>query len=518
MNPARQQMPSRPAPMLAPARSGLLQRKCACGSHTSGNSECAECGKKKLGLQRKLRVGASNDPLESEADRIAEQVMTTPAHPRVSSVARRIQRASGPSTGATETVPESVPVALVRGGRPLDAAVQQDMEQGFGHDFSQVRVHTGSAAERSARDLSAQAYTVGHDIVFGTGGFAPQTHEGRQLLAHELTHVVQQSRGSAKPIIQRRLLARGDNADIGAMLRLLESASGLTLKHDASNRVSITRLADRNPSSELAIRLWEIIDDPKQDAEIHLGRTQAAVQVGGFPTDLSKKHLVQEIRIDHVLALEKGAPGAGVGKLAHEIIENYEGHALKDYDWTSAFSASHEKAVKAENVIEAELGHPGARRAQFPVYMDPGKGKASFNRLIEDREQYFLVWDQSLAGTGTVSNARRAPRVHVSTYTIEGFTAGSDTLPKAAARTIAALTADMKNYPTASARVESYASVGASGQENDLQAYRWAEMVRDAVIDSTGDVIITNWRRFDLVSKSARTRNLVVVTVDRPDL
>src|SRR6185436_3976786 len=70
----------------------------------------------------------------------------------------------------------------------------QDMKWRFGHDFSRVRVHTDAAADRSARDLSAHAYTFGHDIVFGQGRFAPETREGRHLPAHELAHVVQQSR------------------------------------------------------------------------------------------------------------------------------------------------------------------------------------------------------------------------------------------------------------------------------------------------------------------------------------
>jgi hypothetical protein len=67
------------------------------------------------------------------------------------------------------------------------------MEQRFGHDFSGVRVHSGATAEQSARDVNARAYTVGHNIVFGAGQFAPITHEGRRLIAHELAHVVQQS-------------------------------------------------------------------------------------------------------------------------------------------------------------------------------------------------------------------------------------------------------------------------------------------------------------------------------------
>ena len=77
------------------------------------------------------------------------------------------------------------------------------MEQRFGHDFSSVRVHTGAAAEQSAQDVNAHAYTMGHDIVFGAGRFAPETHTGRSLLAHELTHVVHQA-GRGMPSIQRK--------------------------------------------------------------------------------------------------------------------------------------------------------------------------------------------------------------------------------------------------------------------------------------------------------------------------
>jgi len=82
------------------------------------------------------------------------------------------------------------------------------MEPRFGHDFSQVRVHSGSDAEQSAQDVHANAYTVGHNIVFGTGRFAPGTYEGRRLIAHELTHTIQQGAGrTLTPAIQRTRLS-----------------------------------------------------------------------------------------------------------------------------------------------------------------------------------------------------------------------------------------------------------------------------------------------------------------------
>ena len=119
--------------------------------------------------------------------------MATPAHPAVSGAPPRIQRFSGQSNGQMDAAPASVDQALASPGRPLEPALRQDMEQRFGHDFSRVRVHSGAAAEQSAQDVNAKAYTVGHNIVFGAGQFAPGTHEGRRLIAHELAHVVQQS-------------------------------------------------------------------------------------------------------------------------------------------------------------------------------------------------------------------------------------------------------------------------------------------------------------------------------------
>lgn len=180
----------------------LMQRKCACGGSASSSlsGECAECSKKKL--QRKLSIGASNDPLEQEADRVADQVLAAPAHSAVSGTTPSIQRFTGHSTADATTAPPSIDRVLSSSGRPLDKALQQDMGQRFGHDFSRVRVHTGAAAEQSARDVNAQAYTVGHNIVFGKGQLTPESYNGRHLIAHELTHVLQQSRSEG---IQRQL-------------------------------------------------------------------------------------------------------------------------------------------------------------------------------------------------------------------------------------------------------------------------------------------------------------------------
>ncbi len=90
--------------------------------------------------------------------------------------------------------PASVGRTLSEPGRPLQTPLRRDMEHRFGHDFSSVRVHTSANAEQSTRDVAAQAYTVGSHVVFGAGRFRPDQADGRRLLAHELTHVVQQGR------------------------------------------------------------------------------------------------------------------------------------------------------------------------------------------------------------------------------------------------------------------------------------------------------------------------------------
>ncbi|WHZ21128.1 MAG: hypothetical protein OJF47_000240 [Nitrospira sp.] len=148
-------------------------------------------------IQAKLQISQPGDVYEQEADRVAERVvrgervLSAPltALPSIQRDDVSISEAQGLS---------SVNEALRSSGQPLDAATRAFMEPRFGHDFSQVRVHSGETAEQSAREVNANAYTVGCNIVFATGQFAPGTQEGRWLIAHELTHVVQQSRSGTR--------------------------------------------------------------------------------------------------------------------------------------------------------------------------------------------------------------------------------------------------------------------------------------------------------------------------------
>jgi hypothetical protein len=174
-----------------------------------------------MGNGTKLAINKPGDEYEQEAERVAEQVMRMPES-RVQrtcacngecpkcQMEKLNQGAAGLQTqhvgsgdlGQT-TAPASVHEVLHSPGRSLDTEVRGFMELRFGHDFSRVRVHSGAAAEQSAQDVNASAYTVGHNMVFGAGAFAPATDEGRRLIAHELTHVVQQASSPAGTALQR---------------------------------------------------------------------------------------------------------------------------------------------------------------------------------------------------------------------------------------------------------------------------------------------------------------------------
>ena len=161
-------------------------------------------------LQAKPAIDEVEDKYEREANRVADRVTRMPepksqcAHPcgggepeclaeKPAERHKRLQAKPVESgVPGTTAAPPIVLDVLRSPGRPLDPATRVYMEPRFGHDFSRVRIHSDAAAEQSARELNARAYTVGHNIVFDKGRFAPGTVEGRQLLAHELTHTMQQ--------------------------------------------------------------------------------------------------------------------------------------------------------------------------------------------------------------------------------------------------------------------------------------------------------------------------------------
>lgn len=153
-------------------------------------------------VQPKLELTTPGDSYEREADRMADFVMRKaysglPTEmPSTSSVLPPLisRRASSSTSGvAVDSATESGIHASRGGGQPMPTALRSQMESGFETDFSGVRLHTGSAAEAMSNDLRAKAFTYGNDIYFNRGQYSPDTTAGQHLIAHEITHVVQQN-------------------------------------------------------------------------------------------------------------------------------------------------------------------------------------------------------------------------------------------------------------------------------------------------------------------------------------
>jgi hypothetical protein len=169
-----------------------------------------------IGAQGKLKVGAADDPAEREADRVARQVTAaladggsvapgTKDKKGEGTIGRILQRraAIGAEGGDVDTDLERDITSARSGGAPLEPDVRRSMEQGFGADFSAVRVHTGPASAELNRQVQAKAFTIGNDVFFGSGGPDTSSKAGTELLAHELTHVVQQDGAEVGRTIQR---------------------------------------------------------------------------------------------------------------------------------------------------------------------------------------------------------------------------------------------------------------------------------------------------------------------------
>jgi Domain of unknown function (DUF4157) len=155
------------------------------------------------GIHPKLKVGAVDDPVEAEADRIANQVMNM-SDQQISYLQFNCKGANYEKSEETRqksvtvdtsnaNLPASVNETLLSQGHAFDESTRKYFEPRFGRDLSNIRLYTNSVAQKSAKDIEAKAYAVGNRIVFGCNSYAPQTEEGRRLIAHELAHVVQQS-------------------------------------------------------------------------------------------------------------------------------------------------------------------------------------------------------------------------------------------------------------------------------------------------------------------------------------
>jgi hypothetical protein len=197
---APQRIQGEPLAVPQPAAQQALLH-CACGGG------CPRCQAKRI-LQTKHAINQPHDALEREADTVADQVLrSSPCQADATEIDRQqrprpSRRATQPVSANLQDAPTVINEVLQSPGTALEAEIRSYFEPRLGHDFSNVRVHTDAKAAQSARAINALAYTTGRDVVFGAGHYAPATDHGKRLLAHELTHVVQQGAAPTN-IIQR---------------------------------------------------------------------------------------------------------------------------------------------------------------------------------------------------------------------------------------------------------------------------------------------------------------------------
>ena len=188
------------------------RRKCACGKYIVSGGECEECKKSR---QATLQRAKTNAALMSAAPPIVHEVLRSP-------------------------------------GQPLDVATRSNMEPRFGHDFRSVRVHADSKAAESARAVNALAYTVGRDVVFGAGQFSPTSTAGRKLIAHELTHVVQQQGASTSIPDELQIGSPSDASELEAAAAPDKFVSLGSLAGSAATRARQQVSRQINPMEERA--------------------------------------------------------------------------------------------------------------------------------------------------------------------------------------------------------------------------------------------------------------------------
>ncbi|HEX5168484.1 MAG TPA: DUF4157 domain-containing protein, partial [Cyclobacteriaceae bacterium] len=183
-------------------------------------------------FQPKLTIGPVDDPYEREADAVADKVMRMSdrdeehLQPKISPLnvqrkcaeceeeEKQLQKKGNGNGTDSNVAPSIVDGAINSSGNSLDPDTKSFMEHRFGYDFGNVKIHTGSVAAKSAEAINAHAYTVGNNIVFNNGRYQPSIPSGKELLAHELTHVIQQKHATPSPLYVQRKSIYEDVANV----------------------------------------------------------------------------------------------------------------------------------------------------------------------------------------------------------------------------------------------------------------------------------------------------------------
>lgn len=263
MNSRAKTQERQPLETVMPLTSGVLQRACACGNRTIAGSKCASCAKEK---EETLQRSATDDQ-------------------------------------EIEGVPPIVHEVLRSSGEPLNASTRALMESSFAHDFSKVRIHRDAKAAESANAVNALAYTVGRDIAFRENLYSPTTTEGQKLLAHELTHVVQQGNKGHSNVGALKIGSSDDASERAADAAAQTIGAGQRVGASSGSAATVLH-RKMSPEDDPIHR--PIIDSFRREQGLpEGGRDESGDQVG--PTDAQIKYQLStpkedpgKIRIDAV--------------------------------------------------------------------------------------------------------------------------------------------------------------------------------------------------------------------------
>jgi hypothetical protein len=215
----------------------LLLRMYACGVGLHAGNKCGTCGRNNgMSAQGGLTVGLPGDAYEHDADRIADRVTSAPGRAVADLAPPRMQRFAGQAGGHDDAVPASVERTLATRARRWNPRCARTWSS-FQHDFSRVRVDADAQAAESARAVNALAFTVGNHLVFAPEQYSLDTTQGHRLIAHELTHVIQQTQGTCSRALQRQPSPRRAGA-VDANARLI-----IDLAQDTSRPIDVSEIA-----------------------------------------------------------------------------------------------------------------------------------------------------------------------------------------------------------------------------------------------------------------------------------
>jgi hypothetical protein len=371
------------------------------------------------GAARKVKaIGHPGASHERAADRMADQVSAGHA---TAGGALSTQRMSNDGADR-KSVPVSVERTLARSGTPLEPSLRNGMEHKFGHNFAHVRVHTDASAAQSAKDVSANAYTVGSQIAFAQNQYVPQSGRGRRLIAHELAHVVQGSANAHQGILMRQP-ADKDAAPSGGAQTQVAQTDPCT---DADPQLpSYSAKEEKERNAILQDMLRETTAEQKKAYCKKIRRALAAFSIGqmramkkagvrfweweSFPPSFGsgyapkRKGTDELARYDYHYRVIHGLDSGGVDELRHELAHAWDhvrGGKVQKLDKLKGSAL--DKQIKAEPKFSSETKE---KRVTFD---DPaGSGTKKVKLSVQDTYDRFM--GRPVQGNWSFANSRTKP-------------------------------------------------------------------------------------------------------------